>query len=294
MNNPKLSLKTTILAFFIGFMAWNNVARAQLTPHLADVKHPVKGIFKAPTVILNNSVKNLYANTLNMSIYHTFGLISSGINGFYGLDTGANIRLGLDYGITDRLSVGIGRVRLGKIVDGRFKYTVLQQMQNDAKGPLSLSVSGDLGITTVQQPFSGSYTTSDRMNYMLQAMAARKFSDKLSFQVSPIFAHYNRVYPGEHNNYLGIGLDGRFKLTGHTALALEYIPVINKNSNTYNTVAIALNLETGGHVFQLFFTNSQSFDQQGLLRNTQNNFWAGDFRFGFNINRIFWFSGKPK
>lgn len=287
-------IKTSVLVFFIGFMGWSGVAKAQLTPHLANVDHPVKGTFKAPTVILTNSVKNLYANTLNMSIYHTFGLVSSGINGFYGLDTGANIRLGLDYGITDKLSVGLGRVRLGKIVDVRSKYTIMQQMQDDSKGPVSLSVSGDAGITTVQQPFSGSYTTGDRMNYMLQAMAARKFSDRISLQISPIFAHYNRVYPGEHNNYFGLSLDGRIKLTGHTALALEYIPVINKDPNTYNTVAIALNMETGGHVFQLFFTNSQSFDQQGLLRNTQDNFWAGDFRFGFNINRIFWFNGKPE
>ncbi|HKK44536.1 MAG TPA: DUF5777 family beta-barrel protein, partial [Balneolaceae bacterium] len=278
----------------IVFLGITRAATAQLTPHLADVKHPVKGTFKAPTVILTNSVKNLYANTLNMSIYHTFGLVSSGVNQLYGLDSGANIRLGLDYGITDKLSVGIGRVRLGKIVDGRFKYTLLQQMKKDSNGPISLAVSGDLGITTDQKPFSGSYTTGDRMNYMLQAIAARKFSNKFSFQIAPIFAHYNRVYPGEHNNYFGVGLDARYKLTGHTALALEYIPTFNKNPNTYNTVAIALNMETGGHVFQLFFTNSQSFDQQGLLRNTQNDFWAGDFRFGFNINRIFWFKGKPK
>lgn len=294
MKAIKSHLKRSTLAVTIALLALAGTAKAQLTPHLANVKHPVKATFKAPTVILTNSVKNLYKNTLNMSIYHTFGLVSSGINGFYGLDTGANIRLGLDYGITDRLSVGLGRVRLGKMVDGRFKYTLLQQMQDDSKGPLTLSVSGDLGISTVQHPFVGSYTVGDRMNYMLQAMAARKMSDNVSLQLSPIFAHYNRVYPGEHNNLFGLGLDGRIKLSGHTALALEYIPVFNKNPNTYNTVAVALNLETGGHVFQLFFTNSQSFDQQGLLRNTHNDFWSGDFRFGFNINRIFWFNGKPK
>ncbi|MGD8747172.1 MAG: DUF5777 family beta-barrel protein [Balneolaceae bacterium] len=292
ISNP--SLKTFILACFTVFISLAGTAKAQLTPHLASVDHPVKATFKAPTVILTNSVKNLYQNTLNMSIYHTFGLVSTGLNGFYGLDTGADIRLGLDYGITDRLSVGLGRTSLGKIVDGRFKYTVLQQMQNDTKGLLSLAIGGDLGITTIQHPFAGSYTVGDRMNYMFQAMMARKFSDRFSFQLSPIFAHYNRVFPGENNNYFGLSLDSRIKLSGHTALALEYIPVLNKNSNTYNTIAIALNMETGGHVFQLFFSNSQSFDQQGLLRNTRDNFWTGDFRFGFNINRIFWFNGKPK
>lgn len=281
-----------ILVF--GFLAITTRSNAQLTPHLADVNHPVKATFKAPTVILNNSVKNLYQNTLNMSIYHSFGLVSSGINGFYGLDTGANIRLGLDYGITDRLSVGLGRTSLGKVVDGRLKYTLLQQMQDDTKGPLTVSLAGDWGITTVQRPFTGSYTVGDRMNYLAQVMAARKFSDQFSLQVAPMFTHYNRVYPGEHNNYVGIGLDGRLKLSDRIALALEYMPVLNRNEGTYNTVAVAFNMETGGHVFQLFFTNARDLDQQGLLRGTRDNFWAGDFRFGFNINRIFWFNGKPE
>lgn len=269
-------------------------AQAQLTPHLADVQRPVKAIFKAPNVILGNSVKNLYRNTLNMSIYHTFGLVNTGINGFYGLDTGANIRLGLDYGITDRLSVGLGRTRIGKIVDARFKYSLVHQMQHQSGSPVELALAGDWAITTAPRPFNGAYTVGDRMNFMLQGMAARKFSERLSLQVAPTFAHYNRVYPGESNNYFGVGLSGRYKLTGHTALALEYIPVIKKNANTYNTLAVALNMETGGHVFQLFFTNSQAINQQDLLRNTQNDFWAGDFRFGFNINRIFWFNGKPE
>lgn len=288
----KLKKRSFLIIIFV-CIGWAGRANAQLTPHLANVEHPVKAVFKAPTVILNNSVKNLYRNTLNMSIYHTFGLVNTGINGFYGLDTGANVRLGLDYGITDRLSVGLGRTRLGKIVDGRFKYTAMRQMQNDSKGPVEVAIAGDWGITTDQKPFSGSYTVGDRMNFMGQVMVARKMSNALSLQVSPIYAHFNRVYGTENNDYLGLGLDARYKLSGHTALALEYTPVFNKNRNTYNQVAVALNMETGGHVFQLFFSNSQALDQQGLLRNTQNDFFAGDFRFGFNINRIFWFNGKP-
>ncbi|HKJ44341.1 MAG TPA: DUF5777 family beta-barrel protein [Balneolales bacterium] len=281
-----------IVLFVMAGTLAHNAYGQELTPHLAHVNKPVKAVFKAPTVVLANSVKNLYKSTLNMSIYHTFGLVSSGVKQFYGLDQGANVRLGLDYGITDNLSVGLSRTSIGKIVTARFKYSILHQMKDNSV-PLELAMAGNASITTIQKPFKGSYTVGDRMSFMYELMAARKFSPKLSLQVAPIFAHYNRVYAGQKNNYFGVGLSGRYKLTGHTALAIEYIPEVNKAQGIYNTFSVDLNLETGGHVFQLFFTNAQDLTMQGMLRNTRNNFWAGDFRFGFNINRIFWFKDKP-
>lgn len=289
----KMNLRKSGMLLVIFLLVTAGTVFGQMKPQLVHANKPENAIFKAPTVILMPSVKNLYGQTLNMSIYHTFGLVKSGINQFYGLDGGANIRLGLDYGINDRLSVGLGRTSINKIVDGRFKYTILSQMTNN-NPPLQLSMSGDVGITTIQRPFSTPYTFSDRLGFSYMLMAARKFSDSFSLQVSPVFAHFNRVYAGERNNYLGLGLSGRYKLTNHTSLAIEYVPVFNKTSSMRNTFSIALNMETGGHVFQLFFSNTQAFDPQDILRHTTDNFFNGYFRFGFNINRIFWFKDKQE
>lgn len=281
-----------VLLILAGFLSITQVSLAQmLVPHRADVNKPADAIFKAPTVILMPSVKNLYANTLNMSIYHTFGVVKPGISQFWGLDSGANIRLGLDYGITNNLSVGIGRTSIGKVVDGRFKYTILHQM-TESGSPVELAMNGDLGITTAQKIFQGPYSFGDRLGFSYMLMAAHKFNDKLSLQVAPMISHYNRVLSGK-NTYYGIGFSGRYKITGHTALALEYVPVLNKTSSMTNELSVAFNIETGGHVFQLFFTNSHSFNPQGILSQTNNKFFKGYFRFGFNINRIFWFKDKP-
>lgn len=284
--------KSTLLLYILIFFT-AGTAFGQMKPQLVNANKPESAIFKAPEVIIMPSVKNLYSQTLNMSIYHTFGLVKSGINQFYGLDGGANIRLGLDYGITDNLSVGLGRTSINKIVDGRFKYTILHQMTS-GNPPLELAMSGDVGITTIQHPFSTPYTVGDRLGYSYMIMAARKFNDRLTLQVAPVIAHFNRVYPGEKNTYYGMGLSGRYKLTDHTSLALEYVPVFNKTSGMTNAFSVAFNIETGGHVFQLFFSNAQSFNPQDIMRHTNDKFFNGYFRFGFNINRIFWFKDKNK
>ncbi|HKI44219.1 MAG TPA: DUF5777 family beta-barrel protein [Balneolales bacterium] len=285
-----ISLLTLALCFSI-FGSYTANAQ-QLIPHRADVNQPVIATFKAPTVVLLPSVKNLYAKTLNMSIYHTFGLVNTGVKQFWGLDGGTNIRLGLDYGITNDLSVGLGRTSLNKNVDARFKYSILHQMTENGS-PVDLAVTGDLGVITEPQAFQGSYTFGDKLGYSLMFMAARKFSDNLSLQVSPVVGHFNKVFSGEKNTYFGVGFSGRYKLTGHTALAIEYLPVFNKTNSMTNELSVAVNIETGGHVFQLFFSNSQSFDPQDILRRTNNQAFKG-FRFGFNINRIFWFKGAKR
>jgi len=288
----KKSISLITLAILFSLSSSLAVKAQDLIPHRANVNKPVIATFKAPDVILFPSVKNLYANTLNMSIYHTFGLLNSGIKQFWGLDGGTNIRLGLDYGITDNLSVGLGRTSQHKIVDGRFKYSILHQM-TEKGSPIDLSVTGDLGIITEPLAFQGPYTFSDKLGYSLMFMAAHKFNEDFSFQISPAFVHFNRVFPTEKNNYFGVGLSGRYKLTDHTALAVEYMPVLNKTSTMTNALSVAFNIETGGHVFQLFFSNSQSFDPQEIMRRTNNQAFKG-FRFGFNINRIFWFKGAKR
>lgn len=290
MKRIKITWK--VLFTIVGILFSSRLACAQmLVPHRAKVNKPAEAIFKAPTVVLLPSVKNLYAQTLNMSIYHTFGVVKPGIKEFWGLDTGSNVRLGLDYGITNNLSVGIGRTSIGKVVDGRFKYTILHQMTKSGS-PVELAMNGDMGITTAQKIFPGKYGFSDRLGFSFMLMAAHKFNDKLSLQIAPMITHYNRVLTGK-NTYYGLGLSGRYKITGHTAIALEYVPVFNKSSYLQNELSVDFNIETGGHVFQLFFTNAQTFTPQSILSQTRNHFFKREFRFGFNINRIFWFKNKP-
>lgn len=264
---------------------------AQMEKKRAVEDKPVEDIFLAGSIVGTATVSALPAQNLNFSVMHNFGLVSGGIDDFFGLDLGASIRLGLDYGLTDRLEVGIGRSSLENNVDARFKYVLLQQLESD-KMPLQLVLKGDIGINTEQER-RFDFTFTERLNYLASVMIARKFNDKLSVQIAPMVSHFNTVVqetePSDYQHtHFGVGLSGRYKWNNRNAITFEYLPVIsNRNSDTTNHLAAALEIDTGGHIFQLFFMTGQWFTEQHLLTRTNTKATDFDFRLGFNINRLF-------
>jgi hypothetical protein len=55
----------------------------------------------------------------------------------------------------------------------------------------------------------------------------------------------------------------------------------------YQSLSAGLDLETGGHVFQLIFSNSVGMVAPYYLAKTTGSWGKGDIYFGFNITRIF-------
>jgi len=53
-----------------------------------------------------------------------------------------------------------------------------------------------------------------------------------------------------------------------------------------------MEFETGGHVFQLMFTNAQGILENTYLPETKSRWADGEFRWGFNLTRDFSFGGK--
>lgn len=265
---------------------------AQIPRQRADTGSAVEDVFWAYNIIGTSSVTNLPKGNLNVTIMHAFGIVTDGVKELFGLDGTANIRFGIDYGLHNRLSVGLGRSRFDKLYDVRFKANVLRQTQ-DGKIPVEVAVKGDLGIVTLENGFD----FKDRLNYVASLMIARKFTEQISLQITPIYAHFNTVFiqPGrnnttleEENDHLAIGLAGRFVLNDYMALVAEYLPVLGTRSDgTQDAFAIGLDLDTGGHIFQLFLTTSQWFTEQHIIAKNTDSFGDGDFRFGFNVNRVF-------
>jgi hypothetical protein len=223
---------------------------------------------------------------------HVFGILSNGVEDLFGLDASANIRFGLDYGITNRLSVGVGRSRYDKLYDGRFKLNVLRQAKRRGS-PIELALKGSAGITTVKNGFE----LVDRMNYHAAILFARKFDDRISVQVAPMYSHFNTVFKTRDadgnvveqlNDHFAIAFGGRVVLTETVALTLEYVPVLGDRSDgTVDAFGFGFDIETGGHVFQLFFTTSQWLTEQHLIARNNDDFARGGRRFGFNVNRVF-------
>ncbi|MDX1618946.1 MAG: DUF5777 family beta-barrel protein [Balneolaceae bacterium] len=250
----------------------------------AQVDGPVEETFWAPNIVGMSNVESLPARNLNVTIMHNFGLVNQRtFQNLFGLDFGATVRLGLDYGITDRWSVGVGRTSPQKLYDFRSKYIVIRQTKTNSV-PLSVGIKGDLGINTNTNGFE----FTDRLNYLASVMLARRFNDRISLQVTPMYAHFNTVFAGQVNDHVAIGLAGEYRLSDRWAVIAEYYPEIGERSqDTHNSFAIGVNIETGGHVFQLFLKSSNWHTEQHILSQTTDNFWDGDIRFGFNVNRIF-------
>lgn len=281
-------LKVIVIWCLLFFSLLPDAAHAQLPRERVQSDPLVEDVFWAPQNIGMGTVKNLSGNNINTTILHTFGLVRGGVDRFFGMDDGANTRIGLDYGITDRFSAGIGRMTFNKIVDLRSKYNILRQTRSGST-PIELAVKVSAGINTT----SGiGLEFSDRLSYVTTLMIARKF-ERFSIQLSPMLAHYNRVAGNNPDQLLGLGLLLNYELNDRFALSGEYLPVIgDRNPSTYDTAALALNIYTGGHIFQIFFTSSQWHGEQFIMANNRDPFWEGDFRFGFNIHRVFGLGGR--
>lgn len=275
-----------ILPLFCAAIMLSNISYSQMERERVDPGGAIEETFWAPNLVGMETTENIAAQNLNVTIMHSFGILTNNtLQNFFGLDSPPNVRLGLDYGITDNWSLGIGRSTFQKVVDLRTKLSLLRQTKSGSI-PLSLSVKGDIGLRTLEN----NRPIKDDLNYFLSVPVAKKLSDQFSLQVAPMYSHFNRVdeTAGEKNDLFAIGLGGELHLSRRYALMAEYYPIVSeRNPGTNNAFALGLNIETGGHVFQLFFASSNWHTEQYVMSDNRDEFWAGDFRFGFNVNRIF-------
>lgn len=244
--------------------------------------------FKSTRVINAHSIEMLPKGTLDFRILHRFGRINQGIKQFFGLDA-ASMRMSFDYGITTNLTAGIGRSTFRKELDAFLKYRFLQQTKGGKNIPLSLVIVAGSTVWTEESFAAVKPDFSDRSAYYVQLLAGRKFSDRFSLQVSPILVHRNMVeVAGEKKDILALGGGARYKLSKRIALTADYHhPVSGLSAENTDPLSVGVDIETGGHVFQLHFSNVVGMNERAYITQTTEDFFKGDIRFGFNLSRIF-------
>ncbi len=251
--------------------------------------------FKTNRVVNGHSIENTAAGVMDFKISHRFSPLNQGLYDIFGLD-GATIRIGLDYGITDRLMIGAGRSTKEKIIDGFAKYKILRQSTGKRNMPVSLSYLVDAQIKTVK--FSDQTRENlfpSRLYYTHQLLIGRKFNNTFTLQLMPTLLHRNLVETkAEKNDVLAMGVAGRIKLTKRVTINAEYYYVLPDQIRPEytNVLSLGFDIETGGHVFQLHFTNSTDMTYKGFITETTDQ-WFDGVRFGFNISRVFTIV-KPK
>ncbi len=246
--------------------------------------------FKTTRVINMHSIENAAGGVLDFRISHRFGSVNTGLYDWFGLDV-ASMRMGFEYGINDRLMVGIGRSNVNKEADAFIKYKILRQSNGKKNMPITMSWFSSAVVRMAKwEDTNRKNYFSSRMYYCHQLLIARKFNESLSIQIAPTMVHRNLVKDSTiKNDVFAAGIGARYKITRRMSFNVEYVYLLpGQVEDIYtNSLSVGVDIETGGHVFQLHFTNSKPMNEKGFITETTGNWEKGDIMFGFNVSRVF-------
>jgi hypothetical protein len=260
-------------------------------------KEYVSATFKGSRLVNGQTVETRHKRELEFIFAHRFGRVNDGIYELFGLDQ-AYVRIGLEYGITDRISAGFGRNSVDKTMDTYLRYKLIRQTVGGGM-PVSVTAFANAAVKTSPKKEDAGYdiTLQDRMSYTAQLLIARKFTPAFSLQLMPSFVHKNQVEQSiEKNDQFALGIGGRLKVSKSISLNSEYYYRFDvpEGNPYYNSLGFGVDIETGGHVFQLVLTNTRGLTERAFITETAGDFFAGDIHLGFNITRTFQFKAAQK
>lgn len=266
---------------------------------LAPTKDYVQATFKSTRLVHGHSVEVQKKGVLDFRVHHRFGVVSNGVYDFFGLDNATTL-IGLDYGLSNNINIGASRSTNLKQMEVFAKFKLLSQTSlkgNPITATLFVNAINRMADITASNGAKLSF--SDKTQYTVQFLLARKFSENLSLQLMPTMVHYNLVtQKTDPNQTFALGFGGRQKISKRVSINTEYYLRLNKlaapaGQTYFNSLVLGVDIETGGHVFQLHFTNSRGMTAPTFINETTYNWGKGEFHFGFNISRVFVVK-KPK
>jgi hypothetical protein len=256
------------------------------TPKVDNV---VTATFKGTRIVNGHSIKNRKSKELEFIIAHRFGRVNTGFGELFGLDQ-ANIRFAFEYGLTDDLTAGLGRSSYEKTYDGYLKYALIKQKEGVHHFPFAVSLFGSIAAKS-QKAFVGSERTfAESLYYVGQILIAKKINASFSFQLTPTYVHRNlTAIDADPHDIFALGFGTRLKLNKRVSLNAEYYQQFDKlvSIAARNSLAFGVDIETGGHVFQIILSNSITMIEKSFITETTGNFFAGDIHLGFNLSRTF-------
>ncbi|MFD0750969.1 DUF5777 family beta-barrel protein [Mucilaginibacter calamicampi] len=258
-------------------------------------------IFASSRLILSETNETVKKGNLNFLVIHRFGDIGGPFGGgqsLFGLDNSSDIYIGFEYGLGQNLDIQFGRSKFQQLIDLGLKYNIVHQ-SNDGS-PVAITLLGKMGL----KPYKniGAFNAySDRFAYVAQAIIGHKFSRAFSMQITPTFVSSNTAQPalpGNDKRFFALGAAARLKITKRMGIVVDYAhPFSTFRSNSpapdkfYDPIGVGIEVETGGHVFTINFSNAKAISQTNYLSDTRSDIGKGEFRLGFTISRIFDLSG---
>ena len=279
----KIIFYIAFLCFFSSF-AQEDLLR-ELEKEKQDIPLYIPPTFKTLRIANLQSTKIAEKGDLFLIVSHRFGPLSEGFSTFFGLDN-ANTKIELLYSFWEGIQFSISRESFDRTLAATSKIRIVKQRQS-----FPINLTGFLGFyrnTLVNTVTFPQLKDADRNSFSVQLLASRRFSKKISFEIAPTYIRENlqnlyETIEANHNQF-ALGFGGRFKISTRVSLNAEYVYNFNRHENSRfsNPYAFGVDIETGGHVFQLLFTNAQSTNEPGFISKAE-----GDIVFGFNIVRVF-------
>ena len=258
-------------------------------------------IFASSRLILSETNETVKKGNLNFLVIHRFGDIGGPFGGgqtLFGLDNSSDIYIGFEYGLGNNLDIQFGRSKFQQLIDLGLKYNIVHQ--SDDGSPVAITLLGKAGLKPYKN--DGSFSTySDRFAYVAQAIIGHKFSRAFSIQLTPTYVSSNAALPalaGNEKRFFALGAAARLKVTKRMGIVIDYAhPFSAFRSNSpvpnqfYDPIGVGIEIETGGHVFTINFSNAKAISQSNYLSDTRSDIGKGEFRLGFTISRMFDLSG---
>lgn len=244
--------------------------------------------FKSLKIVNLESTKLAEKGDFYFIVSHRFDYLKNGFEDFFGLDN-ATTRLQFLYGLSKNMTIHLSRSGFLKTYEGALKYRLLSQKTNGS--PFELVGFSSVAVNSqLKKDFYTNLEFNDRLSYVTQLLISRKFNDRLSLELAPTYFHENFVYyEPQDNSQFALGMGGRFKLTNRWSVNADYAAHLNRATGSpfKNPLSLGVDIDTGGHVFQLHVTNALPMHESGFLGNTTGDWGKGEISFGFNLTRVF-------
>jgi hypothetical protein len=265
--------------------------------------------FKTNRIINLQTAEVIKKKMLDIKIAHRFNSLGTSSNGtssvhnLWGFDESSDIRISFDYGLTDSWNVGFARSKYMENWELNTKWKFSSQRRDNSM-PFTASFFCVAAYSSKQNIYyifdnpSKSTELKRRFAFASQLIISRKFSDRFSFELSPIYIHRNFVNINDKNEAFALGAGGRLRITKRMSFIADYVynfgdyRKINNKNGFYNPLGLGLEFETGGHVFSLMFSNATAITETQFITNTVDTWTKSGMRFCFTISRGFNLSKK--
>jgi hypothetical protein len=295
-------------ACFLNLQAQDDLLSMVTDSTIKQPSEKVYAMFKTTKIVNLQSIESVKRGELDFRVTHRFGNMgeSGGEHTAFGFDGASDVRFSFDYGIRNNLAIGIGRSKQKEAVDLSVKYRFLEQTI-DNKIPVTLCLYGNAATSMVAKGslyptnWTGGYNFAHRITYFSQLIVARRFSKRISLELLGSYLHRNFIkgelntknLSTETNDLFSVGGAARLKFTKRMCFLVDYVYTFSKfrennpESPFYAPFGVGLEIETGGHVFHLTWTNAEAVLENNFIASTKSNWLTGQFKLGFNISRAF-------